>query len=68
MMLRIELQEEVWRQVLACIAKQPWEIANPLIMAIGQQMQAQTPAAAGLADPTVNQAGPRRGNSADAEH
>jgi hypothetical protein len=39
--MRIELDEQTWRQVLACLAKSPWEVANPLIMAIGAQMQAQ---------------------------
>jgi hypothetical protein len=66
--VRIELDEQAWRLVLACLAKSPWEVANPLIMEIGRQMQAQTPAAAGIPPlpENVNQA--RRGNAGDAEH
>jgi hypothetical protein len=40
--MTIELDEQAWRAVLALLAKGPWEQANPLIMAIGAQMQAQT--------------------------
>ena len=70
--MRIELTEEQWRQVLACLAETPWKVSNGLIMAIGAQMQAQTPAAqagfGGLSrgnsgdvpDELVNQAGPSR--------
>jgi hypothetical protein len=39
--MRIELPEEQWRQVLAILAQASWQAANPLIMEIGQQMQAQ---------------------------
>jgi len=56
--MRIDLEEQAWRQVLALLALAPWAQANPLIMAIGAQMQAQTPAA----QAAPNQAG-RRGNS-----
>jgi hypothetical protein len=41
--MRIELDEQSWRQVLAILAQAPWQAANPLIMAIGSQMQAQAP-------------------------
>ena len=41
MMMRIELEEAVWRNVLACLAEAPWKDSNPLIMAIGEQLQRQ---------------------------
>ena len=40
--MKVELTEEQWRQVIACLAETPWKVSNPLIMAIGGQMQAQT--------------------------
>jgi hypothetical protein len=57
--MRIELSEQAWQQVLAILAQAPWQAANPLIMEIGRQMQAQTAAAVDAAN--VN----RRGNSGD---
>ena len=57
--MQISLDEQVWGQVLACLAKSPWEIANPLIMAIGEQMRQQKEAQASA------QAQVRRGNGLD---
>jgi hypothetical protein len=55
--MRIELDEPEWRQILAVLAQAPWQIANPLIMKIGAQMQAQ---------PDERLAGAaKRGNGAD---
>ena len=38
--MRIELEEQEWRQVLAVLSQAPWNVANPLIMAIGEQLRA----------------------------
>ena len=56
--MTIELTEEQWRTVLACLAKQPWEVSNGLILAIGGQMQRQ--AASSQNVPTT-----AKGNSGD---
>jgi hypothetical protein len=39
--IEVRLTVEQWQQVLAILVQAPWATANPLIMAIGQQMQAQ---------------------------
>lgn len=39
--MRIELEPDEWQRVLAVLAQAPWSTANPLIMKIGAQMQAQ---------------------------
>jgi hypothetical protein len=39
-LIEIRLSAEQWQQVLTVLAQAPWATANPLIMAIGQQMQA----------------------------
>ena len=40
-MLPVQLDMEEWQRVLAILAQAPWSTANPLIMKIGQQLQAQ---------------------------
>lgn len=37
----VELDEEEWKQVMGIIAQAPWSIANPLLMKLGAQLQAQ---------------------------
>lgn len=37
--VRLEMQE--WNQLLAVLAQAPWNVANPLIMKIGEQLRAQ---------------------------
>lgn len=39
--MAIELSDQEWQQVLAILATAPWRDANPLLMKIGQQLQAQ---------------------------
>ena len=39
-MLPVQLDMEEWQRVLAILAQAPWSTANPLIMKIGQQLQA----------------------------
>lgn len=39
----VKLTEEAWQRVLQILANAPWSTANPLIMAIGQQLAAQAP-------------------------
>ena len=43
-MIEVRLDNEEWQRVLAILAQAPWSAANPLIMKIGQQLQAQTAA------------------------
>lgn len=38
----IKLPEEAWQRVLQILATAPWQAANPLIMAIGEQLRQQT--------------------------
>jgi len=59
MMMRIELEEAVWRNVLACLAEAPWKVSNPLIMEIGAQLQRQA-ASSGNVPATAS-----KGNSGD---
>jgi hypothetical protein len=35
----VQLELEEWQRVLALLAKGPWEIANPLIMKVGEQLR-----------------------------
>ena len=63
--MTINLEESAWRQVLAILARAPWNEANALIMSIGEQMRQQlAPAAAPppLA-PDVQPPVRKRGNS-----
>jgi hypothetical protein len=58
-MIEVRLPLEQWQQVLAILATAPWATANPLIMALGEQLRARTTAAPEGVRP--------RGNGADAE-
>ena len=40
-MATVNLDEREWQQVLSILSQQPWHIANPLLMKIGQQLQPQ---------------------------
>jgi len=59
-MIEVRLPLEQWQQVLAILATAPWAQANPLIMALGEQLRAH---AAAVAAPVPA----RRGNGVDAE-
>ena len=37
----VELEAQEWQQVMAMISSAPWRDANPLLMKIGAQLQAQ---------------------------
>ena len=37
----VELSPEDWQRVLAVLATGPWQVVNPLIMAIADQLRAQ---------------------------
>lgn len=41
MVSSVSLTEAEWQQVLAVLAKQPWDVANPLIFKIGNQLRIQ---------------------------
>lgn len=53
MMVRLEQQE--WNQLIAMLATQPWQQANPIIMKVAAQLQAQG----------AGQTAPGRGNGPD---
>jgi hypothetical protein len=38
-MMRIELDYEEWQKVMAIVATAPWNVANPLLMKMGAQLQ-----------------------------
>lgn len=38
-MTSIHLDDQQWQQVLAILSTAPWRDANPLIMAIGEQLR-----------------------------
>ena len=40
-MSTVELNDNEWGQVMSIIGDAPWKQANPLLMKIGQQLQAQ---------------------------
>ena len=40
-MSSVELSDNEWGQVMSIIGDAPWKTANPLLMKIGQQLQAQ---------------------------
>lgn len=64
----IDLSEQEWNQVMAIIGDAPWKIAHPLLMRMGQQLQAQrqppVPASAPLSSIIPK---PAPGNGADME-
>lgn len=44
-MIAVRLEMEEWQRVLAILAQAPWAAANPLIMAIGEQLRVAAQAA-----------------------
>lgn len=57
----VNLTDQDWQQVMAAIGETPWRIAHPLLLKIGQQLQAQNPPS------YEQQASPRPGNGPDKE-
>lgn len=39
----VTLTEREWQAVITALANQPWHIANPLLMRIGEQLRNQQP-------------------------
>jgi hypothetical protein len=39
----VQLDDDEWQKVMACISQAPWNIANPLLMKIGAQLRQQMP-------------------------
>jgi hypothetical protein len=37
----VQLDDEEWQRVLSIIATAPWNVANPLLMRIGEQLRHQ---------------------------
>ena len=46
MLMRVDLEQPEWNQLLAILAQAPWNVANPLIMKIGEQLRQQVSAGA----------------------
>jgi hypothetical protein len=42
-MIKVQMSMEDWQRVLGILAQAPWATANPLIMAIGEQLRQQQP-------------------------
>jgi hypothetical protein len=40
-MSTVHLDDEEWQRVLSIIATAPWNVANPLLMKIGEQLRHQ---------------------------
>jgi hypothetical protein len=40
-MVEVRLDPQEWNQLLQILAQAPWNVANPLIMKIGEQLRAQ---------------------------
>lgn len=40
-MMKVELEQPEWNQLLAVLAQAPWHVANPIIMKIGEQLRQQ---------------------------
>jgi hypothetical protein len=40
-MSSVHLDDEEWQRVLSIIATAPWNVANPLLMKIGEQLRHQ---------------------------
>ncbi|HEX3523176.1 MAG TPA: hypothetical protein VHT52_13940 [Stellaceae bacterium] len=56
-MIEVRLETQEWNQLLQILSQAPWNVANPLIMKIGDQLRAQASQTAGLADQIRAQAG-----------
>jgi hypothetical protein len=37
----VQLEEEDWQKVMAVLATAPWNVANPLLMKMGDQLRTQ---------------------------
>jgi hypothetical protein len=57
-MIAVQLEMEEWQRLLAIVAQAPWATANPLIMAIGEQLRVRSESAAAAA---------KHGNGGDPE-
>ena len=60
-MIEVRMELDEWQRVLAILAQAPWSAANPLIMAIGEQLRK----ANDKGDGSIQQ-GARRGDGATA--
>lgn len=43
-MLTVSLSEQEWQQILTLLAQHPWNVANPLLMKVGEQLRTQAEA------------------------
>ena len=37
----VQLEDEEWQRILSILSQAPWNIANPLLMKIGDQLRRQ---------------------------
>lgn len=51
--MTVELKLEQWNAIISILAGAPWRDANPLLMEISQQLQAQQQRAAFPSAPTI---------------
>lgn len=49
--MTVNLELDDWNKVLAILAQAPWNVANPLIMAMGEQLRQQQPKPNGTGEP-----------------
>ena len=55
--MTVNLEQEDWNRLLAVLAQGPWNVVNPLIMKIGEQLRQQSPRPNGPDEDFINQAG-----------
>ena len=41
--MTVNLDQQEWNNLLAVLSQAPWNVANPLIMKIGEQLRMQSP-------------------------
>jgi hypothetical protein len=40
-MLSVQMNEQEWQQIIQILATAPWNVANPLLMKVGEQLRKQ---------------------------
>lgn len=49
--MMVDLTKQEWDMVMAILSKAPWDVANPLLMKMGAQLQEQQQAGSGALRP-----------------
>lgn len=63
----VDLPDQDWNQVMTIIGEAPWKVAHPLLMRIGQQLQAQKQPPPHPPPGPISFPKPAPGNGADME-